>query len=130
MPQDHPSPQKIYHIAEAEAWPWAEEAGSYSGGPVCQMDGFIHFSTREQLPGTLARFFAGRDDLILLECETAQLAPALRWERMGEDIFPHYYAPLRLELARNLGPIRFGADGRHVLPPPSDVVRPEGGAKY
>ncbi len=114
--EDAPRTDKIYHVAEAEAWPRAEDAGAYPGGPACRMDGFIHFSTWEQLPGTLARFFPGRRDLILLEAETGLLGGVLRWERMGDDVFPHYYGKLRVELARNLGPIRLGPDGRHVLP--------------
>lgn len=112
-------PPKIYHICEAHAWPIAEDARAYPGGPMCRMDGFIHFSTWEQVPDTLARFFQGRDDLIVLEAEVAQLGPALKWEQMGEDIFPHYYGVLRVELARNLGPIVID-DGRHVLPTRSD----------
>ncbi|MCB1475447.1 MAG: DUF952 domain-containing protein, partial [Rhodobiaceae bacterium] len=58
-------------------------------------DGFIHFSTAEQLAGTLAKHFANDPDLLLLTVDAAGLGEALRWEtsRRGE-LFPHLYRPL------------------------------------
>lgn len=106
----------VYHIAEARAWPGAEGAGAYAGGAACRADGFIHFSTWDQLPGTLARFFPGRDGLILLAAEPGRLGAALRWEPVGGEVFPHLYGMLPVACARVLGPIRLGGDGRHVLP--------------
>lgn len=106
----------VYHIAAAGDWPPADAMAAYAGGPVCRRDGFIHFSTVDQLPATLARFFAGRDDLVLLAADTARLGAALRWEAMAEGVFPHYYGTLPVALVRVLGPIRRGADGCHVLP--------------
>ena len=56
-------------------------------------EGFIHCSTAEQWPRVLAERFAGRDDLVLLEIDTARLTAELRWE----DGFPHVYGPLEVE---------------------------------
>ncbi len=71
--------------------------GQSKGSPDDQRDGFIHFSTLKQLPGTLAKHFEGEDELFLLMVNSAELKN-LKWEasRGGED-FPHLYDLLRRE---------------------------------
>lgn len=110
-------PRTVFHVATAEDWRRAQKSGTYAGSALCRRDGFIHMSTAAQLPGTLARFFAGRGDLVLLAAETAALAPALHWEDApGAGTFPHYYGTLPVARLRNLGTIVLGADDRHILP--------------
>ena len=75
---------------------WENIATAWHGSADDQRDGFIHFSTAEQLPGTLARHYAGQTDLMLLALDAASLGPALKWElapKRGQE-FPHLYAPL------------------------------------
>ncbi len=58
-------------------------------------DGFIHFSTRDQLAATARRHFAGQQDLVVLAVEAAALGSALRWEpSRGGALFPHLHGPL------------------------------------
>ena len=60
-----------------------------------QRDGFIHFSTAEQVQGTFEKYFAGRPRVSLLRAETATLGDQLRWEpSRGGALFPHYYGEL------------------------------------
>jgi uncharacterized protein (DUF952 family) len=75
---------------------WEKTGDAYTGSADDKRDGFIHFSTREQLPGTLAKHYAGQDDLVLLAVETKLLGAALKWEhaRGRNADFPHLYAPL------------------------------------
>ena len=69
--------------------------GHSAGAPVDLADGYIHLSTAAQLPGTLAKHFAGETGLRLLAVETDALEP-LRWEpSRGGDLFPHLYRELR-----------------------------------
>lgn len=58
----------------------------------------MHLSLRAQVPGTLARFFAGRDDVVLLRIDPARLTAEVRFEE-GEpgELFPHLYGPLPVE---------------------------------
>ncbi len=108
---------RVYHIATAVDWAAAERSGSYPGGALCRENGFIHFSGGDQVAGTLARFFAGRDDLVLLSAAADDLAPALRWEEVpGAGTFPHYYGVLATGTVRCHGPIPLGPDGRHLPP--------------
>lgn len=107
----------IYKICPAPAWREAERAGIYRGSPDDVRDGFIHFSTASQVPGTLAKHFAGQADLFLIAVSADALGPALRWEpSRGGDLFPHLYGDLDPAAADNIATLVLGADGLHRLP--------------
>lgn len=73
--------------ARAESVPWA---------PIDVQDGFVHLSTASQLDETLAKHFAGRDDLVIVQLDAARLAN-LVWERSrGGALFPHVYGDVPL----------------------------------
>lgn len=104
----------IYKIVLHSDWRAAEAAGFFSGAAVDLTDGFIHFSTAEQVEETAARYFAGQSDLLLVAVDSATLGDALRWEASrGGALFPHLYAPLLLEAVTRVDPMPIGADGRH-----------------
>jgi uncharacterized protein (DUF952 family) len=107
----------IYKICPEPSWRQAERAGVFSGAPVDQADGFIHFSTAAQLAETAARHFAGQTHLLLVAVDAEALGPSLRYEpARGGDLFPHLYGSLPLAAVRWVKPLPLGADGRHVLP--------------
>jgi uncharacterized protein (DUF952 family) len=107
----------IYKICPAPAWREAERAGVYRGSPDDVRDGFIHFSTASQVPGTLAKHFAGQTDLFLIAVRADALGTALRWEpSRGGDLFPHLYGDLDPAAADNIAMLVLGADGLHRLP--------------
>lgn len=104
---------KIIHAAE-----WAAASGSYAGSEKDRADGFIHFSTAEQIPGTLARYYAGASDLMLVAVDEAALGVALKYEPSRDGaLFPHLYAPLPLSAVIWARPIGFDAARGHILPP-------------
>lgn len=71
--------------------------GSFAGAPVDLADGYIHLSTAEQLPETLAKHFAGQSDLHLAAVDLAALGDFVRWEpSRGGQLFPHLYRALPL----------------------------------
>ena len=85
----------IYKACEAGLWRKALAQGRFDGAPVDLADGFIHFSTRSQLPETLRKHFAGKSDLVLVAIEAAALGAALKWEKSrGGAHFPHLYDAL------------------------------------
>ncbi|SHI64888.1 DUF952 domain-containing protein [Wenxinia saemankumensis] len=87
----------IYKILRPAEWAALQSAGVTPGAPVDVADGYVHFSTAEQLAETAARHFAGEDGLMLLAVEDAALGDALRWEpSRGGALFPHLYRELRL----------------------------------
>lgn len=91
---------------------------TYAGSPHDQADGFLHFSTAAQLPETLRRYYAGRDDLLLLAVSTENLGAALKWEHSpsrGED-FPHLFSALPRSAVLWDRALTRGADGEFLLP--------------
>lgn len=67
------------------------------GAAVDISDGYIHFSTAQQVAGTAAKHFAGEDDLMLVAVETDRLGTDLKWEvSRGEQLFPHLYRKLSM----------------------------------
>jgi quercetin 2,3-dioxygenase len=94
-------PRLIYKICAAHAWDDAIAAGAFRGSAVDRRDGFIHFSTADQLGETLRRHFVGQRDLVVVAVEPGTLGGALRWEpSRGGALFPHLYADLAVGLAR------------------------------
>lgn len=98
-------------------WDQAQKAGVFEGAPVDLKDGYIHFSTADQVRETAAKHFAGQDDLLLLTVDGDQLGAALKYEvsRGGKE-FPHLYAPLPLEAVAQIQPLPLDADGSHTFP--------------
>ncbi len=98
-------PMLIYKVLRPAEWAEFEAAGTTLGAPIDRADGFVHFSTAEQLPGTLERHFPNREGLMLLAVDAAAAGPALRWEpSRGGALFPHLYRPLdRADVVRARG---------------------------
>ena len=107
----------IYKIVTQSQWREAEEEGLFRGAPVDLADGFIHFSTAEQVAETVAKHFAGQDDLLLVAVDEAALGKALKYEvSRGGALFPHLYADLPLSAVLWVKPMPLGANGIHRLP--------------
>jgi uncharacterized protein (DUF952 family) len=106
----------IYKITPAALWRDAETTGEFRGAPVDLADGYIHFSTAQQVRETAAKHFAGQEDLLLVAVDPGKLGPALRYEpSRGGALFPHLYTPLRLEAVVWVKALARGADGAHVF---------------
>ncbi|SPJ23639.1 DUF952 domain-containing protein [Palleronia abyssalis] len=87
---------RIYKVFRTAEWRELDEAGETQGAPVDLKDGFIHFSTKDQLGGTLAKHFPGEHGLTLAAVETGSLGDDLRWEEARDGAqFPHLYRALK-----------------------------------
>jgi uncharacterized protein (DUF952 family) len=109
----------IYKICPKPLWQEAERDGIFRGSAVDIGDGFIHFSTAAQLPGTAAKHFSGQGDLLLIAVNADSLGPSLVWEPSrgrSDGRFPHLYNELPLSTVERIDPLPLGADGRHILP--------------
>ena len=111
------SPDFVNKIEVRDSWAKALAVGQYSGSPDDTRDGFIHFSTAAQARTTAAKFFAGRDDLVIAAIITQPLGAALKWEvSRGGDLFPHLYAPLDARHVAWTRPLPLDSAGHHVFP--------------
>lgn len=107
----------IYKICPSALWRDAEAKGSFRGAPVDLADGFIHFSTADQLRETARRHFAGRDGLLLVKVDAQAIAGHLRWEpSRGGALFPHLYGDLPLGAVIRVEPLPLRPDGTHGFP--------------
>ncbi|MDO5529326.1 MAG: DUF952 domain-containing protein [Paracoccus sp. (in: a-proteobacteria)] len=104
----------IFKVFRADEFAAFTQGGRSGGAAVDLADGYIHLSTAEQLPGTLAKHFAGEEGLMLLALESDGL-DALRWEKSrGGALFPHLYRDLAEDDVLWSRAITVGPDGRHA----------------
>ncbi|MDB5413756.1 MAG: glutathione S-transferase [Rubritepida sp.] len=110
----------IYTLIRGDDWRAAEAAGAYHGSADDRRDGFLHFSTAEQLRASAAKHRAGEADLWMIEAEAASLGDTLKWEPAAggsrPGLFPHLYAPLPMKAVRRAVHVLLGADGVHGFP--------------
>ena len=107
----------IFKICRASEWANAVRSGVFQGSPIDLRDGYIHFSTAEQVVETAATHFAGIDDLTLVAVDAVALGPALRWEpSRGGALFPHLYGPLPVADVLWVRELPLGDAGRPDFP--------------
>lgn len=118
--------QPIYHMAHKADWARALAGDSYGGSADDLRDGFIHFSTAEQLAESAAKHRAGQTDLVLVAVDPSKLGDELKWEpgRRGEA-FPHLYGTLSAEAVVGVEYLPLGPDGLHQFPPHIPPARAE-----
>ena len=107
----------IYKICTESEWARAETQGAFTGSPVDLADGFIHFSTAEQVEETARRHFAGQTDLVLVTVDSDKLGDALKWEpSRGGALFPHLYGALPTDAVVSVSPLLLDEGGGHRFP--------------
>jgi uncharacterized protein (DUF952 family) len=103
---------KIVHAGE-----WARSRDTYDGSEKDRADGFLHFSTAEQLVGTLTHYYADADDLLLVAVDADALGDKLKYEPSRDGaLFPHLYGVLPRAAVRWVKPIGRDARGAFLLP--------------
>ena len=108
----------IYHMCPAEAWEEAVAAGRYLGTADDRRDGFLHFSTKDQIAESARRHRPGETGLVLVAVEAGRLGDRIKWEpSRGGALFPHLYGPLFPDEAASVVALPLGPDGEHAFPP-------------
>ena len=105
----------LLHIAVRSEW---EAAGADYAPAAFADEGFVHCSFAEQVVDTAARYYAGRDDVLLLEIDEARLTARLVVEPSPStgDQFPHIYGPINRTAVVAVHPFVPAADGTFTLP--------------
>lgn len=82
----------ILHVALPDEW---ERSDAEYVPDSFASEGFIHCCYRDQLEGVLARYFSGRDTVLILEVDPESLNADVRAEEStGGELFPHVYGPI------------------------------------
>jgi uncharacterized protein (DUF952 family) len=111
------SAREVYKIVPKSLWQNAKENGVFAGASIDLEDGFIHFSTREQLRETADKHFHGQSDLMLIAVDAAALGSQLIYEvSRGGALFPHLYAPLEFNAVLSEQELPLDDTGRHIFP--------------
>ena len=114
----HGVAKTIYKIFRIDEWLSAEREGRFLGSPDDIRDGFIHFSTAEQLRGTLEKYFAAESEIVLAAIDVGALGNDLKWEiSRGGMRFPHLYASLPLDAVTEVTRHARASSGEFHLPP-------------
>ena len=101
----------IFHLAVASEWEAAIDAGVYERstlGRSLAEEGFIHCSYEHQVATTASRFYAGRDDILVLTIDPDLVDAEIRVESApdADDEFPHIYGPLPVAAVVEVRPLR------------------------
>ncbi|MFJ3302990.1 DUF952 domain-containing protein [Streptomyces sp. NPDC086549] len=102
----------ILHITERSLWDAARDRGTYeiaTRGRTLQEVGFIHFSTRDQLPRVAAFLYGSYDspdDLVVLVVDPVKVGVPVKYEAMepGGEEFPHVYGPVPVDAVVDVEP--------------------------
>jgi uncharacterized protein (DUF952 family) len=96
----------IYHLVFPEYWAKFEGAAEYVSETL-DVEKFIHCSRKEQLSGVLERFFAGVNDLLIVEIDESKLTSPLLYEAVpdSEETFPHIFGPINREAIVGIGSV-------------------------
>ena len=106
---------KVFKVCEEDDWKSTKNNDFFVGSNTDRRDGFIHFSTSEQLKETLKKYFKSKSPLYLLEVETDNLE--FVWEiSRNNQLFPHLYEPLPLSMVTKVYRIFIDAEGKHIIP--------------
>lgn len=107
----------IYKICPKSLWDDAESAGEFAGSGIDLTDGYIHFSTAEQVPETARLYFSNTPGLVIVAIDGAPLGEALKWEESrGGQLFPHLYGPLPMSAVLWVKPLPMDNAGRPQVP--------------
>ena len=111
------TPDTIYKIVTKPQWDRAVQDGIFRGAPVDISDGYIHFSTSDQVRETARKHFKGQADLLLVSVRSTALGDQLRYEpSRNNQLFPHLYGDLDLGAVIEVVPLTATAEGTHTFP--------------
>jgi len=107
----------IYKVCSIEHWQSSKTKGEFTGVSIDLSDGFIHFSSGEQLAETLRLHFKGQENQVLLTIDPELIGTDVTWEASrGGALFPHLYADLPLKAITAEHNLVRDGDGEFILP--------------
>ena len=106
----------IYKICTKNEWIEAKAQGSFKGSKKDLEDGFIHFSDKNQVSGTLRRYYSNQENLILLKVNALKLENLIYEQASDGTMFPHLYSKLNISNVCNEYELTLDEKGIHKLP--------------
>jgi len=108
----------IYKLFRNSEWEQVKNSTAFVGSSDDLRDGFLHFSSADQVRTTCDLHFHGEHSLVMAAVDASALGAALKWEvSRGGAKFPHLYRPLNLDEVHWVFEIRRDAHGDPIFPP-------------
>ena len=105
----------IYKICSTKNWKIAKQLGAFKGFGIDLIDGYIHFSSKDQVKETARLHFTGERNLLLLKIETKNLK--IKWEKSRNNLlFPHLYDELPLSEIVSVFELKLDENNNHLFP--------------
>ena len=106
----------IFKVLRNEEFVKLENDSLSQGSKTDITDGYIHFSTKEQLTETLDKHYRMEENLILMAVDSKTLGKKLLWEKgRGNQLFPHFYGKLKFDKAIWYAPLESQSNG-YIFP--------------
>lgn len=106
----------VYKILNSADWQAANSIG-FTQTALDEGDGYVHLSTRAQVAETLNLHYVHQADVRLLEYVAEEMSGPVRWEESrGGQLFPHFYARLRIDTAKRTWILKLDPEGIPMLP--------------
>lgn len=110
----------VYKICDQGLWDEACKSGIFAGAGIDLADGYIHFSTADQVAETAYLHFRKVEGLVLVA--VPEDAVDLVWEESrGGTLFPHLYDSLPTGQVAWAEPLALDEQGMHLFP---DTIPP------
>jgi|SRR5210317_931647 uncharacterized protein (DUF952 family) len=105
--------QNVYKILSIKEWNKAQKLG-YINTDLDKKDGFIHFSSANQLAASLELYFSDHEEVMLLMPNMKKIETDLKYElpdagSMRKGFFAHLYGDLMIEDIQKSWQIKRGA---------------------
>ena|SRR6185369_10894038 len=105
----------LYHLVRKSQWDATAFATHFRPTSLAT-EGFVHLSTDAQLLGSAEKWFADEAEILVVVVDEARLTSQVRYDPVGERVFPHLYGPLNLDAVVEVRTLTRGPDGRFGLP--------------
>ncbi len=112
------TPLTLYHIIFEADWQAVKDTELYRPESLAT-EGFIHYSTLEQVTGTANFIFAEATDLLVLEIDASLANADVIFEDLYEagQEFPHIYAPLPVKAVKAVHQLSRKQDEKFLFSP-------------
>ena len=105
----------IYKICSTKNWKIAKQLGEFKGFGIDLIDGYIHFSSKDQVKETARLHFKRKRNLLLLKIKIKNLE--IKWEKSRKgQLFPHLYDELPLSVIVSVFELKLDENKNHLFP--------------
>lgn len=100
----------IFHLCQRKDWMSSLQRGEFTADSLLA-EGFIHCSRSTQIIDVANRYYHGVSDMVVLFIDPEKLVADIRWEKSGEQYYPHVYGPINLSAVSHVLDVRPDSDG-------------------